>query len=169
MTSVNVSRTTTLYSFYFISQLRCSVYIMSSSRSLNFSIENMINSSEAVNIIALQEAMLTKFEKTNEMLRTVSELSDGRCKILFTELTAHTKTIISLKKEMDDVFKRIRSIKKLLYSNFPEDMKRLDQHFCSRDSDDKEDCNVIPKAFQTSDCVTVSKTMETVREDSSLE
>ncbi|VDP45268.1 unnamed protein product [Schistosoma mattheei] len=142
---------------------------MSSSQSLNFSIGNLIDSSEAVNIIALQESMLTKFEKTNEMLRTVSELSDGRCRILFTELTTHTKTIISLKKEMDDVFKRIRSIKKLLCSNFPEDMERLHQHFCSRDSDDNEDCDVIPKALQTSDCVTISKTMETVCEDSSLE
>ncbi|CAH8482734.1 unnamed protein product [Schistosoma turkestanicum] len=138
---------------------------MSASQSLDASIQNMISSSEAAKIIALQEAMLTKFEKTNEMLRTVSELSDGRCRVLFTELTAHTKTIISLKKEMDDVFKRIRSIKKLLCSNFPEDMERLNQHFCSRDSEDKEDCNIVPKVLQTSDCVTIAKTMETVCED----
>ncbi|KAK4469390.1 hypothetical protein MN116_006946 [Schistosoma mekongi] len=138
---------------------------MSTSKSFDISIENMISSSDAVKIITFQEAMLTKLEKTNEMLRTVSELSNGRYRILFTELTAHTKTIMSLKREMDDIFKRIRSVKKLLYSNFPEDMERLSQQFCGTECEDKN-YDFTPSDLQISNSAPVPKTMETVCEDS---
>nr|CAH8843372.1 unnamed protein product [Trichobilharzia regenti] len=147
---------------------------MSAAESFGDSLNAVINSPEAVQIIQQQEIMLSKFEKTNEMLRTVSELSEGRYRILCQELNTHTKTILSLKKEMNDVFKRIRSIKKLLATYFPDDMERLSQQLASRNNteDAGDDCNpVLHNAVSSrlSEACTIPKAMETVCEDSSLE
>ncbi|CAH8842828.1 unnamed protein product [Trichobilharzia szidati] len=146
---------------------------MSAAESFGDSLNNVINSPEAVKIIQQQELMLTKFEKTNEMLRTVSELSEGRYRILCNELNTHTKTILSLKKEMNDVFKRIRSIKKLLATYFPDDMERLSQQLAasSNTEDTGDDCNTVHNAAASRlpETCTIPKAMETVCEDSSLE
>ncbi|CAH8507341.1 unnamed protein product [Heterobilharzia americana] len=138
----------------------------------NTFINNMLNSSKTIEIIHHQDIMLNKFEKTNEMLRTVTELSETRYRILFTEFTEHIKTIILLKKDIDNIFKRIQFIKKLLSIHYPNDMHNVNEQFSSKYCQQKDEINdnSIERSCQQTDIVIPPiKTMETVHEDLSFE
>ncbi|KAF8560683.1 hypothetical protein P879_09115 [Paragonimus westermani] len=101
------------------------------------SVSDLINSDHVNEIIRLQESMLQKFEKTNEMLRTVCELSVQRHRVLSSEFVAHTQKIQKLKKELENIFKRIQALKCLFTMSYPREMEQFSQHLTQPDSDEE--------------------------------
>ena len=66
---------------------------------------------------------LQRFEKTNEMLSNCNSLSATRLERALRDFRGHTQHINGLKKELDHVFKRIRSIKSKIALQYPEAYK----------------------------------------------
>ena len=66
---------------------------------------------------------LQRFEKTNEMLSNCNSLSATRLERALRDFRGHTQHINGLKKELDQVFKRIRSIKTKIAQQYPEAYK----------------------------------------------
>ena len=66
---------------------------------------------------------LQRFEKTNEMLSNCNSLSATRLERALRDFRGHTQHINGLKKELDHVFKRIRSIKSKIAVQYPEAYK----------------------------------------------
>ena len=63
---------------------------------------------------------LQRFEKTNEMLSNCNSLSATRLERALRDFRGHTQHITGLKKELDQVFKRIRNIKTKIAQQYPE-------------------------------------------------
>lgn len=70
---------------------------------------------------------LQRFEKTNEMLINCNALSNGRLKAANDDFKKHIKLINDMKKDLDYVFKKIRSIKSRIGVQYPDAMKRAEQ------------------------------------------
>ena len=66
---------------------------------------------------------LQRFEKTNEMLSNCNSLSATRLERALRDFRAHTQHVNGLKKELDQVFKRIRSVKSKVAQQYPEAYK----------------------------------------------
>merc|ERR1712165_38780 len=77
------------------------------------------------NFYALKDLYLRlqRFEKTNEMLSNCNSLSATRLERALRDFRGHTQHINGLKKELDHVFKRIRSIKTKIAQQYPEAYK----------------------------------------------
>ncbi|CAL8081420.1 unnamed protein product [Calicophoron daubneyi] len=136
---------------------------MSASDFVLQSVGSLINPEDIQKILSLQENMLDKFEKTNEMLRTVSELSVQRYKVLSSELSNHTQKMISLKKELEAIFKRIRVIKNAFAVKYPNEMSQLTRHLSDPDAND-DNFSAGPSTPHETDSV-FNKKMETVSEE----
>lgn len=70
---------------------------------------------------------LQRFEKTNEMLLNCNALSNGRLKSANDDFKKHIRLISDMKKDLDYVFKKIRSIKSRIGIQYPHAMKRVEQ------------------------------------------
>lgn len=53
---------------------------------------------------------LDRFEKTNEMLINFNGLSNVRLQQMNERFLLHTRTLVEMKKDLDSVFRRIRSV-----------------------------------------------------------
>lgn len=85
---------------------------------------------------------LQRFEKTNEMLLNCNALSNGRLKAANDDFKKHIKLINDMKKDLDYIFKKIRSIKSRIGTQYPQAMKKVEQKFKSSLSEDaREDEN----------------------------
>lgn len=62
---------------------------------------------------------LQRFEKTNEMLSNCNSLSATRFALAQKEFKKHTALLVDMKKDLDNVFKRIRTIKTKLSNQYP--------------------------------------------------
>uniref|UniRef100_A0A1B6ECN0 KxDL domain-containing protein n=1 Tax=Clastoptera arizonana TaxID=38151 RepID=A0A1B6ECN0_9HEMI len=71
-------------------------------------------------MIRAQKQMLQRFEKTNEMLSNCNTLSVNRLKLAQAEFKKHTTLLVDLRKDIDSVFKRIKTIKAKLSTQYPE-------------------------------------------------
>ncbi|XP_069072437.1 kxDL motif-containing protein 1 isoform X1 [Pleurodeles waltl] len=81
---------------------------------------SMVNSEDVNAIILAQRHMLDRFEKTNEMLLNFNNLSNGRMQQMNERFLNHTRTLVDMKKELDMVFRRIRTLKGKLAKQYPE-------------------------------------------------
>jgi Uncharacterized conserved protein. len=63
---------------------------------------------------------LQRFEKTNEMLTNCNALSVNRLKSAGTEFKKHTQLLLEMKKDLDNIFKRIRVMKTKLAAQYPQ-------------------------------------------------
>ena len=63
--------------------------------------------------------MLQRFEKTNEMLTNVNSLSAARLEKAQNDFKKHTVTVQEMKKDLDNIFKRIKNIKSKLATQMP--------------------------------------------------
>ncbi|XP_050700673.1 kxDL motif-containing protein CG10681-like [Eriocheir sinensis] len=70
-------------------------------------------------IIRAQKQMLQRFEKTNEMLSNCNSLSATRFALAQKEFKKHTALLVDMKKDLDNIFKRIRTIKTKLSNQYP--------------------------------------------------
>lgn len=78
-----------------------------------------INQQDVEAIIRAQKQMLQRFEKTNEMLSNCNSLSAARFALAQKEFKKHTTLLVDMKKDLDNIFKRIRTIKTKLSNQYP--------------------------------------------------
>jgi len=78
-----------------------------------------INQQDVEAIIIAQKQMLQRFEKTNEMLSNCNALSITRFTLAQKEFKKHTTLLLDMKKDLDSIFKRIRTIKTKLSNQHP--------------------------------------------------
>lgn len=71
-------------------------------------------------MIRAQKQMLQRFEKTNEMLTNCNALSVNRLKSAGSEFKKHTQLLLDMKKDLDNIFKRIRVLKTKLSLQYPQ-------------------------------------------------
>jgi len=103
------------------SWMGCSIYQnYTASEVVVQGLAGVINQKDVELIVRAQKKMLQRFEKTNEMLTNVNSLSATRLEKAQTDFKRHTQMIDEMKKDLESVFKRIRSIKGRLASQMPE-------------------------------------------------
>ncbi|ESO88123.1 hypothetical protein LOTGIDRAFT_234693 [Lottia gigantea] len=81
---------------------------------------NQVNSNDVWSMKVLQREMLSRFEKTNEMLINFNMLSSSRYNVTAEDFRKHTLMLYDMKKDLDLVFKRIRVLKQRLSKTYPE-------------------------------------------------
>ncbi|CAB1331673.1 unnamed protein product [Coregonus sp. 'balchen'] len=81
---------------------------------------SMVNSEDVNAIIQAQRHMLDRFEKTNEMLINFNGLSNVRLQQMNEHFLLHTRTLVEMKKDLDSIFRRIRTLKVKIAKQYPE-------------------------------------------------
>ncbi|CAG2240966.1 BORCS4 [Mytilus edulis] len=84
------------------------------------SIVEQVNRSDIEAMVQVQRDMLSRYEKTNEMLINFNLLSLSRFEATSQEFKKHTQVLYEMKKDLDSVFRRIRQLKQRLGSMYPE-------------------------------------------------
>ncbi len=105
-------------------------------QSPTFTIERfteIVNLEDISRILATQHNLLQKLEKTNAMLHTVTELSAERMAKLSGKLRSNTRLLISIKRELTIVLKRISLLKARFQTAFPDEyaaaVSKIDAEF----------------------------------------
>ena len=70
-------------------------------------------------MVRAQKKMLQRFEKTNEMLSNVNSLSATRLAKAEKDFKDHTQNVVEMKKDLENIFNRIRKIKVRLADQMP--------------------------------------------------
>ena len=63
---------------------------------------------------------LQRFEKTNEMLTNCNNLCVTRLKTASAEFKKHTTLLVEMRKDLDNIFKRIQVLKSKTNNQYPE-------------------------------------------------
>jgi hypothetical protein len=63
---------------------------------------------------------LKRFEKTNEKLDSFNEVAAGRLQVAVVTFTRHTQLLLDAKRDLQSVFRRIRTLKARLAERYPE-------------------------------------------------
>ncbi|XP_036749521.1 kxDL motif-containing protein 1 isoform X2 [Manis pentadactyla] len=92
----------------------------SASRVFCSRILSMVNTDDVNAIILAQKNMLDRFEKTNEMLLNFNNLSSVRLQQMSERFVHHTRTLVEMKRDLDSIFRRIRTLKGKLARQHPE-------------------------------------------------
>uniref|UniRef100_A0A1B6IIL1 KxDL domain-containing protein n=1 Tax=Homalodisca liturata TaxID=320908 RepID=A0A1B6IIL1_9HEMI len=80
----------------------------------------IVDQQDVESMIRAQKQMLQRFEKTNEMLSNCNALSMNRFKVASSELKKHTQLLTEMRKDLDTIFKHIRTIKGKLTTQYPQ-------------------------------------------------
>ncbi|XP_059613714.1 kxDL motif-containing protein CG10681 [Phlebotomus argentipes] len=86
----------------------------------------IVNQGEVERIIYNQKQMLQRFEKTNEMTLNCNILSASRLKKANEDFKEHTKLLHEMKKDLDYIFKKIRTIRGKLTAQYPQAFAELE-------------------------------------------
>nr|XP_048283253.1 kxDL motif-containing protein 1 isoform X3 [Myodes glareolus] len=86
---------------------------------------SMVNTDDVNAIILAQKNMLDRFEKTNEMLLNFNNLSSVRLQQMSERFLHHTRTLVDMKRDLDSIFRRIRTLKGKLARQHPEAFSQL--------------------------------------------
>ncbi|XP_015921551.1 kxDL motif-containing protein 1 [Parasteatoda tepidariorum] len=84
------------------------------------SLQHQVNEDDICAIIQSQKHMLSRFEKTNEMLVNCNSLLTSRYLGASKELKKQKTFLIDLKKDLESVFRRIRFLKMKLSQQYTE-------------------------------------------------
>lgn len=117
----------------------------SASRVFCSRILSMVNVDDVNAIILAQKNMLDRFEKTNEMLANFNNLSSARLQQMSERFLHHTRTLVEMKRDLDSIFRRIRTLKGKLARQHPEAFSHIPE--ASLLEDDDED--LIPPSTTT--------------------
>lgn len=105
----------------YYNDLECSIYQnYTASEVFVQGLAGIVNQQDVEAMIRAQKKMLQRFEKTNEMLSNCNSLSATRLERALRDFRLHTQHINGLKKELDAVFKRIRTIKSKVAQQYPD-------------------------------------------------
>ena len=74
-------------------------------------------------MLFLSIVRLQRFEKTNEMLSNCNTLSATRLERAKRDFKGHTQHVNEMKKDLDAIFKRIRTLKAKIAAQNPEAFK----------------------------------------------
>ncbi|XP_030073906.1 kxDL motif-containing protein 1 isoform X1 [Microcaecilia unicolor] len=107
---------------------------------------SMVNSEDVNAIILAQRNMLARFEKTNEMLLNFNNLSNTRMQQMSERFLHHTRTLLEMKKDLDSIFRRIRTLKGKLAKQYPDAFNNIHESPILEDDDDFDQ---IPKSTAT--------------------
>ncbi|CAB0004773.1 unnamed protein product [Nesidiocoris tenuis] len=80
----------------------------------------IVDQQDVESMIRAQKQMLQRFEKTNEMLMNCNTLCITRLKTASTEFRKHTSLLVEMRKDLDNIFKRIQILKGKTKTQFPE-------------------------------------------------
>lgn len=98
---------------------------------------SMVNAEDVNAIILAQKNMLDRFEKTNEMLLNFNQLSSGRLQQMGERFLQHTRALGEMKRDLDSIFRRIRTLKGKLARQHPEAFSHIPE--ASLLEDEEED------------------------------
>jgi hypothetical protein len=127
--------------------LECSIYQnYTASEVFVQGLAGVVNQQDVEAMIRAQKKMLQRFEKTNEMLSNCNSLSATRLERALRDFRGHTQHINGLKKELDQVFKRIRIIKSKISQQHPEAFQASGAQIGSvKEEDDEYDIEIKEK------------------------
>ncbi|XP_075216766.1 kxDL motif-containing protein CG10681 [Lycorma delicatula] len=127
----------------------------------------IVDQQDVESMIRAQKQMLQRFEKTNEMLLNCNSLSVNRLKVASAEFKKHTQLLVDMRKDLDNIFKRIRTLKTKLNNQYPQAFTAAVQSVVNEEdedetaptsSNDKERIDSItlgkPKLSKSADVVT---------------
>ncbi|XP_040846889.1 kxDL motif-containing protein 1 [Ochotona curzoniae] len=97
---------------------------------------SMVNADDVSAIILAQKNMLDRFEKTNETLLNFNQLSGARLQHMSERFLQHTRTLLEMKRDLDSVFRRIRTLKGKLARQHPEAFSYIPEASLLEDEDD---------------------------------
>merc|ERR1719500_2183836 len=86
----------------------------------NISSEGMVSQDDVGRMVQAQKEMLQRFEKTNAMLSNVNNISSVRLDRVNKDFRKHSQNVLEMKKDLEIVFRRLRSIKEKLKTQCPE-------------------------------------------------
>lgn len=111
-------------------------------------------------MIRAQKQMLQRFEKTNEMLTNCNALSVNRLKSAGAEFKKHTQLLLEMKKDLDNIFKRIRVMKTKLASQYPQAFSAVTEKSLNveKEAEIEAEANAESDKRRSSETVTVSTT-----------
>ncbi|KAK2166505.1 hypothetical protein LSH36_38g01027 [Paralvinella palmiformis] len=116
-------------------------------------LSSSVNSKDVEEIKEAQQQMLQRFEKTNEMLLNFNALSSARYETTARDFKHHTQLLAEMRSDLNDIFKRIRSLKTQLSKQHPDAFKVHGQVAFVLEEEDEEDEDTIKEdspSFQTS-------------------
>ncbi|KFO22603.1 hypothetical protein H920_16005 [Fukomys damarensis] len=108
----------------------------SASRVFCSRILSMVNVDDVNAIILAQKNMLDRFEKTNEMLLNFNNLSSARLQQMSERFVHHTRTLVEMKRDLDSIFRRIRTLKGKLARQHPEAFSHVPEVLFLEDEDE---------------------------------
>ncbi|KAM6218720.1 kxDL motif-containing protein 1 isoform 2-T2 [Rhynchocyon petersi] len=97
---------------------------------------SMVNADDVNAIILAQKNMLDRFEKTNEMLLNFNNLSSARLQQMNERFLHHTRTLVEMKRDLDSIFRRIRTLKGKLARQHPEAFSHIPEASLLEDEDE---------------------------------
>ncbi|EGV97435.1 UPF0459 protein C19orf50-like [Cricetulus griseus] len=106
---------------------------------------SMVNTDDVNAIILAQKNMLDRFEKTNEMLLNFNNLSSVRLQQMSERFMHHTRTLVDMKRDLDSIFRRIRTLKGKLARQHPEAFSHIPEGTFLEDEDE----DPIPPSITT--------------------
>lgn len=106
---------------------------------------SMVNTDDVNAIILAQKNMLDRFEKTNEMLLNFNNLSSVRLQQMSERFMHHTRTLVDMKRDLDSIFRRIRTLKGKLARQHPEAFSHIPEGSFLEDEDE----DPIPPSITT--------------------
>lgn len=101
------------------------------------SLIEQINVEDIRNMVSVQRDMLSRFEKTNEMLINFNILSGNRFAVTSQVFKRHTTLMYDMKKDLDVIFKRIRVLKQRLGKMYPDAFKACNDVYTILDTDEE--------------------------------
>lgn len=116
---------------------------------------SMVNSEDVNAIIQAQRHMLDRFEKTNEMLINFNGLSNVRLQQMNEHFLLHTRTLVEMKKDLDSIFRRIRTLKGKIAKQYPEAFSNVHESPILEDEDDEFD--PVPPSVATTTLTATSE------------
>lgn len=98
-----------------------------------------VNKNDVNAMVLLQREMLSRYEKTNEMLINFNMLSSARFEATSEEFRKHTLLLYEMKRDLNTIFKRIRVLKQRLGKLYPEAFSVCSDVYDLMDEEDEEE------------------------------
>lgn len=106
----------------------------------------LVNFGDVEIMIRHQKQMLQRFEKTNEMLLNCNALSSSRLKNSQEDFKKMTKLLLEMKKDLDYVFRKVRTIKTKLATQHPKAFEEAQSKVVHIHDDIEEDEEAVEEA-----------------------
>jgi len=120
-------------------EMECSIYTnYQASEVFVQGLAGLVNQQDVESMIRAQKRMLQRFEKTNEMLSNCNSLSASRLERASKDFKQHVSNLNDMKKDLEIIFKRIKSIKSKVSNAHPETYTALGGSFEPLKEEDDE-------------------------------